>query len=355
MEFTDKEKENLEIQNDLKELENAVKNGENSSELQKRISHIIERSSNHFSEEEYDKIVENVSEKIQKNHNDMFPFYSLLEARWGKAIDLLEYFWHFSVETGQKFSDENFKNASDNKDLVFLTLKLLHGRACLVSGEIVTLLRNGYPDAAMARWRTLYEILIISDFIKKHGNNTANQYIEFEKIEDYQGIEVYQKCANKINKRPYSKEELNEIEERIKPLKEKYGDLIKNSYGWAFHDLKLSKNQKPSFKKIAETSDYFHYYPYYSWASYPVHSNSKSLTMVLGQPQYQKKVILAGPSDAAGIAEPGMMSGITLSQINIQFLSIYVTLPRLITMKTVDLLTKKIINEFYLASLNPIP
>jgi hypothetical protein len=133
----------------------------------------------------------------------------------------------------------------------------------------------------------LYEILITSDFIKTHGNETAKRFLEFELIEEYQGIEDYQKNAKKLNKKPYLKEELDILEEKIKPLKQKYGNLIKNSYGWAAEDLNLSKTQRPSFKKIVVQSDYSHYYPYYTWASYPVHSNPKSLTVVLGQPQYK--------------------------------------------------------------------
>ena len=50
-----------------------------------------------------------------------------------------------------------------------------------------------------------------------------------------------------------------------------------------------------------------------------------------------------------------MMTGITFLQINVQFLLLYVTLSNLITMKTMGFLEKKIKNEFYYASLHPVP
>jgi len=346
---------NNEINDEIQKLESDIKNGLSDIELQDRINFIIEEYSNICSKDESEKIYNTVSERLQRHHEQMDDFYIKFEARWGKPIDLLEIFWLLSIDYGQKFSDEYHKIASDDSDVVFLTLKLLHGRACLVTGEIVTLLRNGYPDAAMARWRTLYEILIISDFIKKHGTDTATRYLEFEKIEDYQGLEDYQKYAKKLNKETISEEELVTIDQQIQPFRQKYGKLFRNRFGWAYNDLKISKDQNPTFKKIAQQSDYSHYYLYYTWASHPIHSGPKALTLVLGQPKNQPRVILAGPSDAAGIAEPGMMTGITFLQININFLLHSITLPRLVQIKTLGNLEKRIKDGFYHASLNPIP
>jgi hypothetical protein len=154
MELHNHQEFNLKLANEIKELEIEIENGSKSTELQERINRIIEEYSDYCSKNESDQIIEQASEKVRKNHEQMEIFYSFLDARWGKSINLLEIFWILSIDTGQKYNEENFKTASDNQDLVFLTLKMLHGRACLVTGEIVTLLRNGYPDGAIARWRT---------------------------------------------------------------------------------------------------------------------------------------------------------------------------------------------------------
>ena len=87
----------------------------------------------------------------------------------------------------------------------------------------------------------------------------------------------------------------------------------------------------------------------------PGHSGPRGLTFVLGQAKNQKRVILAGPSDAAGMAETGMMTGISFHQINVNLLSIMVTLPRLIEVKTMGYLEKKLRYMFYSASWNPVP
>lgn len=346
---------NKEINEEIRILDLDIKNGIDKAEIETRVSSIITKYANTSSEILSDEIIKKASDKVNAIHEEMADFFPKHEQRWGKAIDLLEIFWRLSIENGQTFSDEYYEIASKKGDLVFFTLKQLHGQACRVTAEIVTLLRNGYPDGAMARWCTLYEILVISDFIKKHGNETARRFLEFEEIEGYQAIGDYQKNAKKLKKQPFSEKELLDIEDRIRPLKEKYKERFYDRYGWTMPDLKLKGNQKPSFKKMVDQSGYSHYYPYYTWASYPIHSSPKSLTVVLGQPEYNKKGILAGPSDASGMAEPGMMTGITFLQINVNFLGLSKALPQLIKMKTMGGLEKRIVKDFFEAHQNPIP
>jgi hypothetical protein len=340
------EKFNNEIDKEIKELEIEANNGLDPTLVQQRINGIIEKYW-----DSYDP-----SDELDKYHKEMDEsFYVKHELRWGKSINLLEILRLQSIKFGQNLIEEYNQTALDNDDKVFLTLKELHGRACLVTAEIIVLLRNGFPDGAMARWRTLYEILIISDFIKTHGKETAQRYLDFEQIDEYLSLNLYQKNAEKLNKKPLTVEEVANIEKNIQPLSEKYGNLIHNSYGWAAHDLNLSNKKRVNFRAIAEKSDYSHYLPYYSWASYPIHPSSRSLKLVLGQPQYQKRVILVGPSDAAGMAEPGMWTGITLQQINTNLLSIHTTHSRLIQIEMLHFLQEKAKKEFYAASLTPVP
>ena len=54
----------------------------------------------------------------------------------------------------------------DARKFMFLALQHLHGRACQMFLEILTLLRNGFGDCAYARWRSLYELNCTAYFIK---------------------------------------------------------------------------------------------------------------------------------------------------------------------------------------------
>ena len=226
MDDSDIEAFNKGILDEICHLDLDLKNGLDSEECGNRVASIVEKYSDVCSKISYEEIIKKSSDKLEKHHQVMADFYVKLEKRWGNAVNLLEQYWLLSIDYGQTLSNDYFETAEKEEDVVYFTLKELHGRACRITGEIISLLRNGYPDGAMARWRTLYEILVISDFIKKNGHETARRYLEFERIEEYQTIENYQKNAKKINKKPLTEEEVLNIKRAIQPLKEKYNDLI---------------------------------------------------------------------------------------------------------------------------------
>lgn len=83
-------------------------------------------------------------------------------------------------------------------DIKFSTIKEIATRACQEYLEIISLVKNGFPDGAWARWRSLYELSIISQFIFENNNSIANNFYisandannyewarESEKFKDY--------------------------------------------------------------------------------------------------------------------------------------------------------------------------
>ena len=54
----------------------------------------------------------------------------------------------------------------------------LHGKGCATAAGILVLLRAGFADGALARWRSLYEVELIAHFIADHGLSTAERYAE---------------------------------------------------------------------------------------------------------------------------------------------------------------------------------
>lgn len=64
------------------------------------------------------------------------------------------------------------------KEYTYWALTNIHGRACQVYEEILCLVENGFADGAFARWRTLYELGIIGDFIRSNGEVVAKAYLD---------------------------------------------------------------------------------------------------------------------------------------------------------------------------------
>jgi len=67
----------------------------------------------------------------------------------------------------------------------FKAISLIHGRGCHIATEIWHLLRGGFSDGAEARWRTLYELSIISEFILLIGEDIGKRYLAYESVEIY--------------------------------------------------------------------------------------------------------------------------------------------------------------------------
>ena len=104
------------------------------------------------------------------------------EQLWGKCFAASQTMYTLTIEAAEnisKYIEEN-ANAEDKeaRKFVFLALKHLHGRACQMFLEILTLLRNGFGDCAYARWRSLYELNCTAYFIKSQGEQIAKQYYE---------------------------------------------------------------------------------------------------------------------------------------------------------------------------------
>ena len=53
-------------------------------------------------------------------------------------------------------------------------------------------------DGAMARWRTLDEIAVVSFFVQKHGEDLAERYTVHQHIESWKAAERYNECRERL-------------------------------------------------------------------------------------------------------------------------------------------------------------
>ena len=110
------------------------------------------------------------------------------EQLWGKCFAASQTMYTITLEAAEsitKHIDETVSNEEKQKrKFMFLALQHIHGRACQMFLEILTLLRNGFGDCAYARWRSLYELHCIAYFIKAQGEQIAKQYFEQSQSDD---------------------------------------------------------------------------------------------------------------------------------------------------------------------------
>jgi hypothetical protein len=268
-------------------------------------------------------------------------FEKRLMEKWKVPIDLLETLLGISIELGAEFNEAHRWEASKSNDFLFDVLTRQHARSCQIGHEILALLKSGLADGALARWRTLHEIVVVSFFIQKHGQDVAKRFLSYIVVETRKEARIYQKYCHRLGYEPLRDKELKEIEQRVNDMLRTYGEDFDQENGWV--PKNISKDR--TFAEIEKSAQFDHLRPYYRMACNNVHSGSKGMKFRLGLiPTVGKELLLAGPSNY-GLADPGQCTAISLHQMTALLLSTRPTIKRLIGMKIME----KLVNETCLA------
>jgi hypothetical protein len=269
--------------------------------------------------------------KAQKEYQEavITSFQYNLERRWGKAFDALR----MVLTVAREIGDDQFKRVHKSKKASQShkrqVLIRLHARACQVTGEIVTLIENGYADGAMARWRTLHEIGIVSTLIADFGDEMAERYIAHEIVEAKAAMDEYKKNQDVLGLEPYSKRQVHLIERQYALVMAQYGTAFGSPHGWAAKHLDL---KKPHFGDLERAAGKSAMRSYYKMASYNVHAGPKGIFFKLGLID-PRAVILAGPTNS-GFTEPAQNAALTLVAITSLLLNSDPTFDELVMLQT---------------------
>lgn len=295
----------------------------------------------------------NIQSALDENNERMHDFERRVNNYWRKPLDLLDFFLVDSLEIGSNFNREMRVIAEQENDYVFLALTRFHAKACLIGQEIVTLMKQGYASGAHARWRSLHEITVTSLFIKKHGNEVAERYLLYDKIEVYnlfrdylKDNDLYKKHTDILGYTPYdSIEDMKEVEILKNRLCDdnKFGKSFGDSYGWA---AKALGKRPHNFKEIEKDVELDYLRPFYNMANHFVHAGPKGITFNIGiSESHEGKILLAGQSDS-GLADPGSNTAISLHKMNIALLTSRPTVGNLVFLRAMGLLVNEINEEF---------
>lgn len=108
-------------------------------------------------------------------------FITTLEQKWDDTFVQMEAFRIFNIEFAEEYQELvgalEGKNIQ-NKQYKNIVLREIHGRACQMFLEIVCLLKHGLADGAFARWRSLYELAVLSKFVYDNNDATAEAYFK---------------------------------------------------------------------------------------------------------------------------------------------------------------------------------
>ncbi len=246
---------------------------------------------------------------ILKNRDYRTGFVGRILYTYSEAFYLLEIFFEKCLSILVHFREKNI--AKMHKNTLFLSLLRLLGRSVLIAGEIITLLKNGFPSGALGRWRTLFETSIFSMLIVSKGDSLAKQYMDYIDIETYNEAKLYAEHSEFLE---IEKHEINipKLEKRKLELEKLYGKNFSKQNGWVINFIKLETGRLPSIKEILIELQQMHMYPYYKFSNIPVHAGPKNLFFDLAKINGNiDDKIIAGPSNI-GFTEPAQLTALSL-------------------------------------------
>lgn len=240
-------------------------------------------------------------------------FIANLNLKWFESFDLLGLFNIISYEIAESIASDGAIHQTESKKNSYRVLIKLHARSIQIAREILVLMRNGFADGALARWRTLHELSVIFLFISKNGDEVAKRYSDYYRVEQFKELEDYNKTAQHLDFQKISEDDQKLISDSITSLKQKYGDDFIKEYGWARNIIHSKKIYFADLEKLVEL-DFLH--AFYKWACNPVHSGMKATLFTLSNLNKSDMLYsIAGPSNV-GFADPAQLTAYSLLQIN---------------------------------------
>lgn len=264
-------------------------------------------------------------------------------SRWAEAFDLLETLIVICTESGEEFNSTYRPQAVSEDDLVFDLVVRHHARACHIANEILCLLKNGFADAAHARWRALHEVAATAMFIAKHGKECAERFYHHEVVDSYNGMIEHKKYEHRLQEKGPTEEEVAECKVQFDQLIIKYGKKYADNYGWA--SFIFPNHTKVGFGAIEKDVQLEHMRPYYKWASQNVHTGSKAMRNRLGLCETEEDILLVGQS-SSGMTDPAHATAISLMQITVALLSLKPTIDHVVISEIIKDYSDEIGNTF---------
>ncbi|NRQ43479.1 hypothetical protein HRH59_13065 [Rheinheimera sp. YQF-2] len=274
-----------------------------------------------------------IKSSLLRNAPEMLSGRQLLETnfieknqlRWGKAFELLEVHVVICTELAQNLSFDD----EEAQDIVFSILLRLHATAIHIAEDIICLVKNGFADAADARWRALHEVNVTALFISKHGAECAERFNQHAIVDAYRQLIECNKYHHRLQISKPSKEEIDHITFLFKNVETKYGKRFTGQYGWADYLFPNHQGKNVGFAAIEKDVGLDHMRPYYKRASMNIHTNFNGMVSKLGLLGHSTDALLIGRSDL-GMADPIHATAISLCQISSRLMSLQTTLDHVV-------------------------
>ena len=211
--------------------EQVAKLGEDDA-LSEKVSTAIGEAIDNSADLIVDTLTQNSPPMLAERQAFRVKFEGRVVQYWGRAFDLSEMVIRVAHELGEAHCEKHVP-PDGVRDYAFEVLARLQARALRIAEEVLVLLKAGYGQAAMARWRALHEVAVVADFILEHGDDCAERYFAHEAVETWKAMREFQTHAIALGETPYTNEQEQATKTEHDAVIAKYGKRFGEDYGWA--------------------------------------------------------------------------------------------------------------------------
>lgn len=235
--------------------------------------------------------------------------------RWKAGMDLLKMFLVMSQEFGSAYNNRARSQAVSDQSYKFEAIVALHARSVRVANEILVLLREGFPDGALSRWRSLHELAVISIFLSQNDNEVSRRFLAHRGIVSHKALRQYQEYQPRSKMTPLEPGSLENAERLRDALISEFGKEFGGDMGWAYPAIAKRKGINLHDLELATGLD--HWRPRFKWASDDIHAGAKPYHASLAASEVARDwpVLVVGRSDS-GFTDPAHMCAISLNLAN---------------------------------------
>jgi len=251
-----------------------------------------------------DQLAEDLNSKQQEFvgsiYSDLAGFHKRLFETWRAPMTRLDSLIAMCMEIGQEINAEYRSSKKYPPSTRRNIMIKLHTRAVQIANEVSCLLKGGYADGAMARWRSLHEVTVMLAFLGRHNDELSSRFVDFQAITRLKAATEYNEHHGIFGFESLDQSMIIQLQKEHDAMLKKYGQQFTNENGWATDVL---KQKRVTFKDIENFVDMSFLRPQYGFASKNIHSGVDSIGFKLALSMSSQETLLAGPSNE-GMIEP---------------------------------------------------
>jgi len=267
-------------------------------------------------------LIKSAPEMLARKRKYQLQFEARNLRRWRKAFDLIEMLWVCCEEIGSNFNQQFRPQAVQDQDFIFEAMTAVHAKSLLVVSEMICLMKGGFADAALTRWRTLHELNVVAELIYVNGQDLALRYLAHADVQAARDIEPEELVDD---------EKLQEVKRRSDYAIYRFGDDLRKHYGWA---CVITGKSYPNFEHLEKLVKKEDGRELYRHASQHIHSNHRTYNALLGVSESDERLLLVGPSNS-GMVGPLTLAAMTLVETTTLYLATKPNFDRSVYMRVI--------------------